>query len=120
MFDIGFLELVLIGVLALLVLGPERLPHAARTAGKWVGKAKRMASSLTDELNRQVKIDELQKKIDQEGDSIKVDEVQKTIQAALDQAEKFKHLVNKDVTDLSSTDNSTDVSIGTSAKTDQK
>jgi sec-independent protein translocase protein TatB len=99
MFDIGFLELVLIGVLALLVLGPERLPHAARTAGKWVGKAKRMASNLTDELDRQVKIDELQKKIDMEGDSIKVDEVQKTIQDALDQAEKFKHLVNSDATE---------------------
>ncbi len=99
MFDIGFLELVLIGVLALLVLGPERLPHAARTVGQWVGKAKRMASNLTDELDRQVKIDELQKKIDMEGDSIKVDEVQKTIQDALDQAENFKHLINADATE---------------------
>ena len=99
MFDIGFLELVLIGILALLVLGPERLPHAARTMGQWVGKAKRMASNLTDELDRQVKIDELQKKIDLEGDSINVDVVQKTIQDALDQAEKFKHLVNSDATE---------------------
>ncbi len=97
MFDIGFLELVLIAVLALLILGPERLPHAARTAGKWVGKAKRMASNLTEELDRQMKTEELQKKIDMEGDSIKVDEVQRTIQAALDQAEEFKHLVNSNV-----------------------
>jgi len=109
MFDIGFLELVLIGVLALLVLGPERLPHAARTVGQWVGKAKRMASNLTDELDRQVKVDELQKKIDMEGDSIKVDEVQKTIQDALDQAEKFKHLVNSDATENQPSTEKTDL-----------
>ncbi len=96
MFDIGFLELVLIAVLALLVLGPERLPHAARTAGKWVGKAKRMASNLTDEIDRQLKAEELREKIKQEGDSIKVEEVQKTVQEALDKAEEFKHLVNTD------------------------
>lgn len=96
MFDIGFLELVLIAVLALLVLGPERLPHAARTAGKWVGKAKRMASNLTEEVDRQLKAEELRERIKEAGDDIKVDEVQKTIQSALDKAEEFKHMVNKD------------------------
>jgi sec-independent protein translocase protein TatB len=96
MFDIGFLELVLIAVLALLVLGPERLPHAARTAGKWVGKAKRMASNLTEEVDRQLKAEELRERIKDAGDDIKVEEVQKTIQSALDKAEEFKHMVNKD------------------------
>ena len=98
MFDIGFLELVLITVLALLVLGPERLPHAARTAGKWVGKAKRMASNLTEEVDRQLKAEELRERIKDAGDDIKVEEVQKTIQDALDRAENFKDMVNKDVT----------------------
>ncbi|WP_250655267.1 Sec-independent protein translocase protein TatB [Alkalimarinus coralli] len=97
MFDIGFLELVLIAVLALLVLGPERLPHAARTAGRWVGKAKRMASNLTEEVDRQLKAEELRERIQQAGDDIKVEEVQQTIQSALDKAEEFKHMVNKDV-----------------------
>lgn len=96
MFDIGFLELVLIAVLALLVLGPERLPHAARTAGKWVGKAKRMASNLTEEVDRQLKAEELRERIKEAGDDIKVEEVQNTIQEALDKAEEFKHMVNKD------------------------
>ncbi|UZE96759.1 Sec-independent protein translocase protein TatB [Alkalimarinus alittae] len=97
MFDIGFLELVLIAVLALLVLGPERLPHAARTAGKWVGKAKRMASNLTEEVDRQLKAEELRERIKDAGDDIKVEEVQKTIREALDRAEDFKHMVNKDI-----------------------
>lgn len=38
MLDIGFLELMLIGIVGLLVLGPERLPRAARTTGMWIGK----------------------------------------------------------------------------------
>lgn len=96
MFDIGFLELVLIAVLALLVLGPERLPHAARTAGRWVGKAKRMASNLTEEVDRQLKAEELRERIKEAGDDIKVEEVQNTIQAALDKADEFKHMVNRD------------------------
>lgn len=50
MFDIGFWELALIGVIALIVLGPERLPGAARTLGTWVGRARRYAQTLKDEL----------------------------------------------------------------------
>ena len=50
MFDIGFLELLICGVIALLVLGPERLPTAARAAGRWIGGARRMVSQFTSEL----------------------------------------------------------------------
>lgn len=55
MFDVGFWELVLLGVIALVVLGPERLPQVARTAGRWVGRARSYASNLTDELERQTR-----------------------------------------------------------------
>ena len=46
MFDFGFSELVMIGIVALVVLGPERLPVVARTAGQWLGKAQRMVQQV--------------------------------------------------------------------------
>ncbi|MBD0787862.1 Sec-independent protein translocase subunit TatB [Vibrio sp. Y2-5] len=60
MFDIGFWELVLISVVALVVLGPERLPHAIRSVTKFIGAAKSMANSVKDELAHELKVQELQ------------------------------------------------------------
>ncbi|WP_027009691.1 Sec-independent protein translocase protein TatB [Conchiformibius kuhniae] len=53
MFDFGFSEMLVAGAVALVVLGPERLPKAARTAGEWVGKIRRMAGNVKSELARQ-------------------------------------------------------------------
>lgn len=53
MFDVGFAELCLLMLLALLVLGPERLPKVARTAGRWVGNARRMLAALQDEISKE-------------------------------------------------------------------
>lgn len=63
MFDIGFLELLVVGVVALLVLGPERLPKAARTAGLWIGKIKRTVSGMQREINAQLEAEELRQKL---------------------------------------------------------
>jgi len=54
MFDVGFSELLIIGVVALLVLGPERLPHAARFAGLWVRRARAQWHSVRAELEREL------------------------------------------------------------------
>ncbi|MDO4877902.1 MAG: Sec-independent protein translocase protein TatB [Neisseria sp.] len=59
MFDFSFGELVLVGVVALVVLGPERLPAVARTAGVWLGKVRRFASEVKTEFDRQVEAAEL-------------------------------------------------------------
>ncbi len=59
MFDIGAMELVLIGVVALLVVGPERLPRLARTAGLWAGRAKRALQSVKDDIDREMRAEEL-------------------------------------------------------------
>lgn len=59
MFDFGFGELLLVGVVALVVLGPERLPEVARTAGVWLGKIRRIASDVKEEFGRQVEAAEL-------------------------------------------------------------
>jgi len=60
MFDIGFWELVLVAVVALVVIGPERLPKAARVAGLWVGRARRTLASVKAEIDRELKAQELQ------------------------------------------------------------
>jgi len=63
MFDMGFLELLLIGIIALIVLGPERLPKAARAVGLWIGKAKQGFESIKIEIDRELKLKELQDQI---------------------------------------------------------
>ncbi len=61
MFDIGFSELILVFVIALLVVGPERLPRIARTAGLWVGKMRGFVSSVKAEIDRELATEELKK-----------------------------------------------------------
>jgi len=71
MFDIGFWELCLIAVVALLILGPERLPMAARTAGLWIGKARRMIGNVKSEIDRELQLDEVRKKLREEETKLK-------------------------------------------------
>jgi sec-independent protein translocase protein TatB len=59
MFDIGALELILVAVVALLVVGPERLPKLARTAGLWAGRARRAFLSVKSEIDREIRAEEL-------------------------------------------------------------
>ncbi|MDI5919688.1 Sec-independent protein translocase protein TatB [Halomonas sp. LR5S13] len=66
MFDMGFLELMLIGVVGLLVLGPERLPKAARTLGLWIGKIKRTVSGMQREISAQLEAEELRQKLNEQ------------------------------------------------------
>lgn len=62
-FDIGFFELLLVVVIALVVLGPERLPKAMHTVGRWVGKAKRGFSQFNQQVTRELEIEEMKKRI---------------------------------------------------------
>jgi sec-independent protein translocase protein TatB len=66
MFDIGALELILIGVVALIVVGPERLPRLARTAGLWLARARRTLSAMKQEIDREVKAQELKEILDRQ------------------------------------------------------
>ena len=66
MFDIGFWELMLIGVVALVVVGPERLPKLAYTAGKWVGKARRVLASVKTEIDKEIKAEELKQVLEEQ------------------------------------------------------
>jgi sec-independent protein translocase protein TatB len=61
MFDVSFTELALVGIVALLVVGPQKLPGLARSAGVWIGKTRRMIASVKAEVDRELKTDELRK-----------------------------------------------------------
>lgn len=60
MFDIGFWEILLIAVVALLVVGPERLPKLIRVVGLWLGRAQASVQSIRNEINRELRAQELQ------------------------------------------------------------
>lgn len=93
MFDIGFSEMLLCAIIALLVLGPERLPQAARTAGRWVGKARHFIRQMSEEFDRQIQADELREKIRKEGDGLGINDVQKSVREALSDVKEFNPVI---------------------------
>jgi sec-independent protein translocase protein TatB len=86
MFDIGMLELGLIAVVALLVIGPERLPAVARTVGFWFGKARKFVTSVQNDFNREVVKSEELKRLMEEQSNIK--DVHEIIEHTLDASRK--------------------------------
>lgn len=70
MFDIGFWELALILVVALIVVGPERLPGLARTVGLWVGKARRFVASVKADIDRELQAEEIKKLLNNQAQEV--------------------------------------------------
>lgn len=92
MFDIGFSELLLIAVVALVVLGPERLPKAARFAGLWVRRARNQWDSVKQELERELHADEIKRQFREAQQSVQDTEAQLRAsgEAARRQAEELQ------------------------------
>jgi sec-independent protein translocase protein TatB len=93
MFDIGFSELLVIAVVALLVIGPERLPKVARTAGHLFGRLQRYVNDVKADIQREVELDELKKLRSQFEDAARsveqsVSEVDKQVRAVGDDLNK--------------------------------
>ena len=87
MFGISFSELLLVGLVALLVLGPERLPGAARTAGLWIGRLKRSFNAIKQEVEREIGADEIRRPLHNEH-ILSMEEEAKKILAPLQDAVK--------------------------------
>lgn len=84
MIDFGFDKLALIGAVALIVIGPERLPRVARTVGHLLGKAQRYVSDVKAEVNRSIELEELQKMKGQFESAVQ--DVQTSVQQEVDTA----------------------------------
>jgi sec-independent protein translocase protein TatB len=88
MFDLGFWELVLIGVIALMVVGPDRLPSLAKQAGTWIGNTKRFVNSVRADLERELQSEELKRLLNDQQNEIKqlkgmISETQAEVRAEL-------------------------------------
>ncbi len=84
MFDIGFSELLVIGIVALVVIGPERLPKVARTLGHLLGRAQRYVNDVKSDINREIQLDELKKLQSQVTDSAR--ELESSVRQEFDAA----------------------------------
>lgn len=89
MFDIGFFELLLIGVVTLLVVGPERLPKLARTAGLWMGKARSMVSQVKADIDRELAAEELKKTLSRQAQLPGMHDIIEETRSAVDELEKL-------------------------------
>ena len=85
MFDIGFSELLVIGVVALIVIGPERLPRVARTIGHLMGRMQRYVADVKADIDREVELEELRKMRDSVQQA--ATSIESTVQAELTKAE---------------------------------
>ncbi|MFC3903672.1 twin arginine-targeting protein translocase TatB [Acinetobacter marinus] len=111
MFNLGISELLLFAVVALIVLGPDKLPEAARFAGRWYGKLKRMVNSVQNDIDRELRMSELKAQMQQELQRIK--DLEAKMQAQYEQAKHQKlmpfkspvvgngELINAEIVELS-------------------
>lgn len=81
MFDVSFTELVVIGLVALIVIGPERLPKVARTAGILLGRLQRYVNDVKADINREIQVEELKKM--QDNVATQVREMEQSVNAQL-------------------------------------
>lgn len=107
MFDIGFLELIVIAVVALLVIGPEQLPGALRTAGLWIGRFKRGIQSTRQEIEQQIGADEIRRQLHNE-------EVMQRLNASKAEIERVVYREKEALTAAVSTETQLDKSTSTS------
>ncbi|MDH1916870.1 Sec-independent protein translocase protein TatB [Acinetobacter junii] len=82
MLDVGMSELLVFGIIALLVLGPDKLPEAARFVAKWYGKIKKFINNIQNEIDRELRLSEFREEMQKEID--KITELERRMQQQLD------------------------------------
>ena len=84
MFDFGFWEIAIIGVITLIVVGPERMPSLARKAGLYFGKLNRFFNKVKSDINEELKMDEIKEQMSMDDEKIILSEVTEDIQSSTD------------------------------------
>jgi sec-independent protein translocase protein TatB len=84
MFDFGFWEIAIIGVITLIVVGPERMPSLARKAGLYFGKLNRFFNKVKSDINEELKMDEIKEQMSMDDEKIILTEVTEDFQSSAD------------------------------------
>jgi sec-independent protein translocase protein TatB len=87
MFEVGFSEIIMVALVSLLVIGPERLPKVARIAGYWIGKTRRTIAAAKAEISAELHAEELRQALKQQDD---LKELQNLIDETRDAAQSFQ------------------------------
>jgi sec-independent protein translocase protein TatB len=88
MFDIGFPELLLIAVIGLLVIGPERLPEALRTLGLWIGRMRRSFTNVKTEIEKEIGMDEIRRQLHNEAVMEEMKRIERDVRDSVNAAER--------------------------------
>lgn len=91
MFDIGFWEICLVGLVSLIVIGPEKLPKAARVAGFWVGKTRNVVASVKAEIKEELQAEEMRQIIKEQ---TKLEEFHKLVDESSEVVNELKSSMN--------------------------
>jgi len=118
MFDPGFFELIVICIVALVVLGPERLPGAVRTMGLWIGRLRRSFNNIKREIEQEVGADEIRRQLRNEAIMEKFNSTKKqfndSVQSIKNEADSVKEDLNlkKEFTNLTGANQNNDMPAG--------
>jgi len=87
MFDIGFLEIIIIAIVGLVVVGPERLPDVARTVGRWVGRVRRFIVNVKADIDKEIQQEELKKALERDAGLDEIKQIMNTDRFSLEEEE---------------------------------
>jgi sec-independent protein translocase protein TatB len=94
MFEVGFSEICMVALVALLVIGPEKLPKVAHMAGFWIGKTRRVIATVKQEINEEFQAEELRQAL---RDKTGVDDLQKLLNDTSNSLNKFQNSISSTV-----------------------
>ena len=95
MFDFGFWEIAIIGIITLIVVGPEKMPAIARKAGLYFGKFNRFFNKVKSDINEELRMDEINDKMSMDEEKIIISEVTEVIQSSADSLNEENIFSNK-------------------------
>ena len=97
MFDFGFWEIAIIGIITLIVVGPEKMPSLARKAGLYLGKFNKFLNKIKSDINEELKVDEINEQLSMDQEKISLSEVAEEVHSSIHSLEEDNFLSKEDL-----------------------